>query len=186
MLWTRVKVKYIQSTVRLSDTLFMPLQPQPLFANRNPHAGTDARFDALLEEAFRPSTANPVAVDTTRSAREFALAHGWPLPQTQARRKWLRCVLVILGAILATLLLGQLLEGLRTADQRPPVAKVDTSAITRLVVSSTDREQDSGIEVSGPVLKNPFADWAPRAVPAPRTQLVTLPVRRAELVRLPR
>jgi hypothetical protein len=160
----------------------------PLFPGRDPKSGTDSHFDTMLEEAFRQPTANSALVDTTRSAREFALAHGWLLPQPEPR-KWLPCVLVLLGTLLATLLLGRVLESLRTADQRTPVAKAKVSAITAPVAASDqDEPADSSIEVSGPVLKNPFASWAPRAVlvrlPAPRAQLVVLPVRRAGLVRL--
>jgi AAA domain-containing protein len=40
------------------------------------------------------------------------------LPQPE-RFNWRRCLLVILGALLATLLLGRVLERLRVADQRP-------------------------------------------------------------------
>jgi hypothetical protein len=98
----------------------------PLFPGRDPKSGTESHFDTMLEEAFRQPTANPVAVDTTRSAREFALAHGWPLPQTQARRKWFQCVLVILGALLATLLLGRVLESLKAAEQQPRAAQIET------------------------------------------------------------
>jgi hypothetical protein len=164
---------------------------ESLFPGRDANAGTDARFDALLAEVFREPIANPALVDTTRSAHAFAIAQGWPLPQAQERSKWLRCVLVILGALLATLLLGRVLEGLRMTDQRTPVAKAKVSSIAAPVAASDqDEPADSSVEVSGPVLKNPFADWAPRAVlvrlPAPRAQLVALPVRRAELVWLPR
>jgi hypothetical protein len=77
---------------------------EPLFLGRNPKAGTDKQLDERFERAM--------------SAREFARAHGWPLPQPE-RFKWRRCLLVILGALLATLLLGRLLESLRAADQRP-------------------------------------------------------------------
>jgi hypothetical protein len=150
---------------------------ESLFPARNPKGGTDAKLDAMFERAL--------------SASEFALAPGWPLPQPE-RGKWRRCVLVILVALLATLLLGRLLENLKAADQQPTDAKLDLSAIAALVAEDSDGAEPAGssVEVSGPVLKDPFADWAPRAVleklPAPRAQLVALPVRRAEVVRLPR
>ena len=51
------------------------------------------------------------------------------------------------------------------------------------------QEDEPAIEITGPVMVDPFADWAPRAVleklPAPRAQLVALPVRRADIVRFP-
>jgi hypothetical protein len=68
------------------------------FPNRNPSAGTDTGLDQMFERAL--------------SAREFALAHGWPLPQP-FRPKWRRVLAVVLGSIIATLLLGQALERLR-------------------------------------------------------------------------
>jgi hypothetical protein len=75
---------------------------QPLFPGRKPQAGTDQELDQMFERAM--------------SVREFARLHGWPLPQPE-RFKWRRCVLVILGALLATLLLGQLLESLKAVAQ---------------------------------------------------------------------
>jgi hypothetical protein len=78
---------------------------EPLLPGRDPKASTDKELDQMFERAL--------------SAREFARAHGWPLPQPE-RFKWRRCVLVILGSLLATLLLGRVLESLRVADQRPP------------------------------------------------------------------
>jgi NAD(P)-dependent dehydrogenase (short-subunit alcohol dehydrogenase family) len=108
--------------------------------------------------------------------------HGWPLPQPE-RFKWRRCLLVILGALLATLLLGRLLESLRVADRRPAAVNISTIAA---------EPEGTGVAASGPVLKDPFADWAPKAVlirltrtSAPRAELVALPVRRAPLVRSP-
>jgi hypothetical protein len=73
---------------------------------RKPQAGTDQKLAERFERAL--------------SVREFALLHGWPLPPQPERFKWRRCLLVVLGALLATLLLGRLLESLRVADQRPP------------------------------------------------------------------
>ena len=170
---------------------------QPLFPRRNPQAGTDSAFEGMFEKALRQPTNKPPrkAPNTTRLARLFALEHDWPLPQPE-RGRWRRCVLVILGALLATLLLGRLLENLKAADQQPTGDKLDVSAIAALITALEDEEDSDGaepggssVEVSGPVLKDPFADWAPRAVleklPAPRAQLVALPVRRAEVVRLP-
>jgi hypothetical protein len=121
----------------------------------------------------------------------FALRKPGSLPQPECG-KWRRSVLVILGALLATLLLGRLLENLKAADQEPTDTKLDLSAIAALVTEDSDGAESEGssVEATGPVLIDPFADWAPRAVleklPAPRAQLVSLPVRRAEVVRLPR
>jgi hypothetical protein len=78
---------------------------EPLLPGRDPKAGTDQKLDEMFERAL--------------SVREFARSRGWPLPEPE-RFKWRRCLLVILGAILATLLLGRVLESLRVADQRPP------------------------------------------------------------------
>ena len=51
------------------------------------------------------------------------------------------------------------------------------------------REDEPGIEVTGPVFDDPFRNFAPRAVlerlPAPRAELVGSPAPRAQLVRLP-
>jgi hypothetical protein len=77
---------------------------EPLLPGRDPKAGTDQKLDEMFERAL--------------SVREFARLHGWPLPQPE-RFKWRRCLLVILGALLATLLLGQLLESLRLASTQP-------------------------------------------------------------------
>lgn len=65
---------------------------QPLLPGRKPQAGTDQELDEMFERAM--------------SVAEFARMHGWPLPQPE-RFKWRRCLLVILGALLATLLLGR-------------------------------------------------------------------------------
>jgi hypothetical protein len=65
-----------------------------LFPGRNLQAGTDQRFDAMLELAFQQPAAGPRKSDTTLSIREFARAHGWPLPEPK-RFKWRRCLLVI-------------------------------------------------------------------------------------------
>ena len=81
---------------------------EPLLPGRKPQAGTDQKLDEMFERAL--------------SVREFARLHGWPLPPQPERFKWRRCLLVVLGALLATLLLGRLLESLRVADQRPPAA----------------------------------------------------------------
>jgi hypothetical protein len=67
------------------------MKRQPLFSGRKPQAGTDQKLDTMFERAL--------------SAREFARLHGWPLSQPE-RFKWRRCLLVILGALSATLLLG--------------------------------------------------------------------------------
>jgi len=75
-----------------------------LFPGRNPKAGTDQELDERFERAL--------------SAREFARLHGWPLPQPE-RFNWRRCLLVTVGSLLATLLLGQLLERLRLASTQP-------------------------------------------------------------------
>jgi hypothetical protein len=165
---------------------------ESLFTGQDPKADTDADFDQMLEQALRSKpTTHTHPPDTTRSAREFTLEHGWPLPRPE-RGKWRRCVLVIIGAVLATLLLGWLLENLKAADQQPTDAKLDLSAIAALVTEDSDSAEPEGssVEATGPVFVDPFADWAPRAVleklPAPRAQLVALPVRRAEVVRLPR
>jgi transposase-like protein len=77
---------------------------QPLLPSRKPQADTDQALDQSFER--------------TMSVAEFARAHGWPLPQEE-RFKWRRCLLVVLGALLATLLLGQLLESLRLASTQP-------------------------------------------------------------------
>jgi hypothetical protein len=162
---------------------------ESLFTGRDRKAGTDTDFDQMLEQALRSKpTTHTHQPDTTRSAREFALAQGWPLPQPE-RGKWRRCVLVILGALLATLLLGRLLENLNAADQQPTDTKLDLSAIAAPVTedSNSAEAEGSSVEATGPVFVDPFADWAPRAVleklPA---SLVALPVRRAKVVRLPR
>jgi len=75
---------------------------QPLFPRRNPQAGTDSAFEGMFEKALRQPTNKPPreAPNTTRLARLFALEHDWPLPQPE-RGRWRRCVLVILGALLA-------------------------------------------------------------------------------------
>ena len=83
---------------------------QPLLPSRKPQAGTDQEPDQMFERAL--------------SAREFARAHGWPLPQPE-RFKWRRCLLVILGALSATLLLGQLLERLRLASTHPTAPAIE-------------------------------------------------------------
>jgi hypothetical protein len=72
--------------------------------------GTDKELDQMFERAM--------------SAREFARLHGWPLPQRE-RFKWRRCLLVVLGALLATLLLGQLLEHLRLANTQPTAPAIE-------------------------------------------------------------
>jgi len=136
------------------------LSTEPLFPGRDPLAGTDADFDQMFEQALRSKTTPHTHLpDTTRAAREFALAHGWPLPQPEPRRKWLRCLVVILGTILATLLLGRLLENLKAADQQPTGDKLDLSAIAALVTASEDdsddaEPEDSGVEFSGPAFKD--------------------------------
>jgi hypothetical protein len=76
----------------------------PLLPGRDPKAGTDQELDTMFERAL--------------SVREFARLHGWPLPQRE-RFKWRQCLLVVLGALLATLLLGQILERLRLASTQP-------------------------------------------------------------------
>ena len=85
---------------------------EPLLPGRDPKAGSDKQIDAMFERAL--------------SVREFARLHGWPLPEPE-RFKWRRCVLVILGALLATLLLGQLLERLRLASTQPTVMPANSS-----------------------------------------------------------
>jgi hypothetical protein len=73
----------------------------PLLPGRDPKAGTDQELDTMFERAL--------------SVREFARLHGWPLPQPE-RGKWRASLAVIVGSLLATLLLGQLLERLRLAS----------------------------------------------------------------------
>jgi hypothetical protein len=92
----------------------------PLFPGRNPDGPSDAGLDAMLEKAFRQQAIMPPkeATDSARLARAFALEQDWAMPQPE-RRKWHRCVLVILGALLATLLLGRMLESLKSTEQRP-------------------------------------------------------------------
>ena len=77
---------------------------EPLLPGRKRQAGTDQKLDERFERAL--------------SVAEFARMHGWPLPEPE-RFKWRWCLLVILGAILATLLLGQILERLRLASSQP-------------------------------------------------------------------
>jgi hypothetical protein len=105
---------------------------QPLFPGCDREAGTDADLDTMLRRAFDQQcfVGRRESPDTTGLARQFALEHGWPLPQPETlRRKRLRCLVVILGAILATLLLGQVLESLRRADQRPRAAQIETHTV---------------------------------------------------------
>jgi hypothetical protein len=83
---------------------------QPLFPGRDRKAGSDKHFDTMFERAL--------------SVREFARLHGWPLPQPE-RFKWRRCLLVTLGALLTTLLLGQLLEHLRLASTQPTAPAIE-------------------------------------------------------------
>ena len=80
----------------------LPMNWQPLFPRRNPQAGTDSAFEGMFEKALRQPTNKPPreAPNTTRLARLFALEHDWPLPQPE-RGRWRRCVLAILGALLA-------------------------------------------------------------------------------------
>jgi hypothetical protein len=120
----------------------------PLLPGRDPKAGTDQGLDTMFERAL--------------SVREFARLHGWPLPQPE-HFKWRRCVLVILGAILATLLLGQVLERLRQTPREPiaPPAPTATQLATQTV---------------------------PQPRQAPRAQLVRLPpwrVGEARMVKMP-
>jgi hypothetical protein len=86
---------------------------EPLFPNQNPKSGTDAELDQMFERAL--------------SAREFALAHGWPLPEP-FRPNWRRILAVVLGSVLGTLLMGQGLEYLRLASQKvtPSVQPIPT------------------------------------------------------------
>ena len=56
---------------------------------------------------------------------------------------------MILGALLATLLLGRLLENLKAADQQPTGAKLDVSAIAALVTALEDEEDSDDAEPGG-------------------------------------
>jgi hypothetical protein len=82
--------------------------------------GADKELDQMFERAM--------------SVHEFARMHGWPLPQRE-RFKWRQCLLVILGAILATLLLGQLLESLRVAERAAAGSAARESACLRVALA---------------------------------------------------
>jgi hypothetical protein len=97
------------------------MQP-PLFPGRNPDSGTDPILDLMLADAL-PQDEPKGPADTTRPAREFAREHGWPVPQPEPR-KWVRCLAVVIGSVLLTLLIGQGLEKLRVAGQKTNASPV--------------------------------------------------------------
>jgi hypothetical protein len=122
-------------------------------------SGTDPILDTMLAEALSRQDATNQPADTTRAAREFARARGWPLPQREPQRKWVRCLLMIIGSVLLTLLACQMLERFRQIDQKTNAAAAPTA------------------------LPQPTLTPKPRPVFQP-TPLFS-PVPRAELVRLP-
>jgi hypothetical protein len=130
--------------------------------------GTDPILDAMLAEALRQDVPNQSA-DRHRLAREFVPKRGWPVPPRD-RRKWMRPLLVVIGALLATLLLGEMLEHLRPTAN-PPAAL--PTAIATLAPQATPTPQPT------PLLQ---------PIPAPRAQLVRLPpwrVGEARMVTMP-
>jgi hypothetical protein len=121
-------------------------------------SGTDPILDTMLADALREDVSKEPA-DTTRAAREFADERGWPVPAREPR-KWVRPLLVVLGSIIATLLLGQALEHLRSSAYEPAPLPAATPAPQPTPTSQPIR--------------------APRARPVfqpdpPRAELVRLP-----------
>jgi hypothetical protein len=83
----------------------------PLFPNRDPQGETDPILDIMLREVLQRRQQKAVVVTQApeESVRDYALRHGWPLPQPE-RFKWAKCLTVVLCAVLGTLLLDRLLE----------------------------------------------------------------------------
>jgi hypothetical protein len=122
-------------------------------------SGTDPILDTMLAEALSRQNATNQPADTTRAAREFAREHGWPLPQPE-RRKWKRCLAVVLGSVIATLLLGQALERLRQTGRETIAPPAPIQALP----------QPTPARQPQPVFRP-----TPLFSPAPRAELVRLP-----------
>ena len=94
-----------------------------------PDSGSDPILDAMLAEALRQDVPNQPA-NRHRLAREFVPERGWRV-QPRDRRKWVRPLLVVTGALLAMLLLGQMLEHLRPTAYQPAVLPTATATPTQ-------------------------------------------------------
>jgi hypothetical protein len=135
--------------------------------------GTDPVLDAMLADALRQDVPKEPA-DTTRAAREFAGEHGWPLPQREPPRKWVRSLLMVIGSVLLTLLACQMLERFRQIDQKTNATPVPTAL---------PQPTPSTIPQPRPVFLP-----TPLFSPAPRAELVRLPpwrVGEARPIRMP-
>jgi len=169
---------------------------EPLFQGRDRQTGTDADFDAMLEQTFareqqalekpRPpgaSSQEKPSVVYTRTAQT-------PLPPL------LKAYSVVCAALLLALIqigcdahrltkaspatnVGKVKHVYVAPEQSAPELATTESNFTPAKSMTWVREDEPTIEVTCPLLADPFADWAPRAA------LASLPAPRAELIRLP-
>jgi len=167
---------------------------EPLFQGRDAQAGTEADFDGMLEQTFAreqqalekprpPGSSSP----EKPSVVYIRTAHT-PLPPL-LKAYWVACV----ALLLALIQIGCDAHRLTKTSPATNVGKVEhvyvaseQSAPELAMTTFTPaksmtwvREDEPTIEVTGPLLADPFADWAPRAV------LERLPAPRAELIRYP-
>jgi hypothetical protein len=179
---------------------------ESLFQGRDPHAGTDAAFDALLEEALRvhrspSSPRQPGASLQSQSPTAYIRTARAPIPPL-LKAYWVVCAALLLALIQMGCDATRLASTSHVAksphtslpvklrqEPEPSLATVEPELPPAKSMTWV-QEDEPAIEITGPVMVDPFADWAPKAVleklPAPRAQLVALPVRRAKVVRLPR
>ena len=170
---------------------------EPLFQGRDAQAGTEADLDGMLEQTFaREQQALEKPRPPGSSSQEkpsvvyIRTAHT-PLPPL-LKADWVVCVALLLALIQIGCDAHRLtknspatnvgeVEHVYVASEQsaPEVAKIE-STFTPAKSMTWVREDEPTIEVTGPLLADPFADWAPRAVlerlPAPRAELVRLPI----------
>ncbi|MGA8658604.1 MAG: hypothetical protein WB586_20900 [Chthoniobacterales bacterium] len=158
--------------------------PTILVPGSKPSTETDAAFDAMLEQTLAPipkrQAALPVGATSTTIVEREPLPVLPRLPE-EHNPGWVVRLACILCATLVLIVLGRTMESWHIASQ--------TYMITSVSGETQSWPREPNIGVSGPTFKDPFANWAPRAVleqlPAPGAILVHLPqasAPRAELV----
>jgi len=172
-----------------------------LFPGRDPQAGTDAKLDALLEQALRSQrSASSCRQPTASPQTQPPAAHVWtadtPIPPL-LKPYWAVFAVLLLALIQMGCEANRLAPHASASSAAKPThsslpAKLRQEPEPTLATVESElppaksmtwvREDEPTIEVTGPVPADPFADWAPRAVlenlPAP---LVALPVRAPKL-----
>jgi hypothetical protein len=170
---------------------------EPLVQGRDRQAGTDAGFDAMLGQTFaREQQALERPSPPGTSSREKPSVECIRTAQTPPP-PLLRAYLVVCAALLLALIqigcdahrltktspatnVGKVEHVYVASEQSAPQLATTESNFAPAESMTCVREDEPTIEVTGPLLADPFADWAPRAVlerlPAPRAELIRLPI----------